>query len=100
MVGHFSLFGLAFGGLLPLRAMVMADWFSGPAYGRIMGAQWTAAVLIGASGPTLVGVSRDVTGGYRASIVVLTVLLLVGMVAIVASGRAKPRYASPNQQAS
>ena len=47
MISHFSLFGLAFGGLLPLRAMVMADWFSGPAYGRIMGAQWTGAVLIG-----------------------------------------------------
>ena len=100
MIGHFSLFGLAFGALLPLRAMVMADWFSGPAYGRIMGAQWTAAVPIAASGPTLVGVLRDVTGGYRASIVVVTMLLLVGMLAIVASGRAKPSYASPNHQVS
>jgi len=90
MIGHFSLFGLAFGGLLPLRAMVMADWFSGPAYGRIMGAQWTGAVLIGASGPALVGVLRDATGNYQAPIVILTMLLLVGMVAIMASERVKP----------
>ena len=55
MIGHYTLFGLAFGGLLPLRAMVMADWYSGPAYGRIMGVQWTSTVLIGAGGPPLVG---------------------------------------------
>lgn len=89
MIGHFALFGLAFGALLPLRAMVMADWYSGPTYGRIMGAQWTVAVLIGASGPTLVGVIRDLTGEYQTSVVVLTGLLLVGTAAILASGRAK-----------
>ena len=87
MIGHYTLFGLAFGGLLPLRAMVMADWYSGPAYGRIMGVQWTSAVLIGAAGPALVGALRDNTGDYQASFLVLTMLLLAGMVAILASGQ-------------
>jgi MFS family permease len=87
MIGHYTLFGLAFGGLLPLRAMVMADWYSGPAYGRIMGVQWTTAVLIGAAGPALVGALRDNTGDYQASFLVLTMLLLAGMVAILASGQ-------------
>ncbi|MEX2623933.1 MAG: MFS transporter [Acidimicrobiia bacterium] len=86
MIGHYTLFGLAFGGLLPLRAMVMADWYSGPAYGRIMGVQWTGAVLIGAAGPALVSALRDNTGDYQASFLVLTMLLLAGMVAILASG--------------
>ena len=87
MVGHFFLFGLAFGALLPLRAMVMGDWYSGPSYGRIMGTQWTAVVLVAAAGPVLVGVLRDATGGYQVSTVILTTLYLVATAAIVLSGR-------------
>ena len=88
MVGHFLLFGLAFGALLPMRAMVMGSWYSGPIYGRIMGTQWTAVVLVGASGPVLVGVLRDTTGAYQASFVVLAALFVVSAGLIVASGRA------------
>ena len=87
MIAHFLLFGLAFGALLPLRAMVMADWYSGPTYGRIMGTQWTGVVLVAAAGPLLVGALRDVTGGYGVSFGVLSVLFLVSAAAIVASGR-------------
>ncbi len=87
MIGHFFLFGLAFGALLPLRAMVMGDWFSGPSYGRIMGTQWTGVVLVAATGPVLVGVLRDATGGYGFSAVILTVLFLAATAAIALSGR-------------
>jgi MFS family permease len=88
MVAHFLLFGLAFGALLPMRAMVMGGWYSGPIYGRIMGTQWTAVVLVGASGPVIVAVVRDATGAYQASFVVLAALFMVSAGAIVASGRA------------
>lgn len=98
MVGHFFLFGLAFGALLPLRAMVMGGWYSGPTYGRIMGTQWTAVVLLAATGPLLVGVLRDSTGGYEASFVVLTILFVVAAAVIAASGRAQSSHAdSPRQ---
>lgn len=90
MVAHFLLFGLAFGALLPMRAMVMGGWYSGPVYGRIMGTQWTAVVLVGASGPVLVAVLRDTTGGYQASFIVLAALFVVSAGAILASGRAGP----------
>ena len=88
MVAHFLLFGLAFGALLPMRAMVMGGWYSGPIYGRIMGTQWTAVVLVGASGPVIVAVVRNATGAYQASFVVLAALFMVSAGAIVASGRA------------
>lgn len=88
MIGHFFLFGLAFGALLPLRAMVMADWYSGPTYGRIMGTQWTAVVLVAATGPILVGVMRDSTGAYQSPFVLLSALFVVAAALIVASGRA------------
>lgn len=91
MIGHFSMFGLAFGAVLPLRALAMSDWYSGPVYGRIMGAQWTSAVLVGATGPALVGVLRDLTGDYRFAVAGLTGLLLVGTLATLWSGGESPQ---------
>ncbi len=64
MVLHFSLFGVAFGAVLPMRAAVMARWYSGPAFGRIMGVQWTLAAFAGAAGPAISGSLRDATGTY------------------------------------
>ncbi len=89
MIGHFFLFGLAFGALLPLRAMVMGGWYSGPTYGRIMGTQWTGVVLIAATGPVLVGVLRDTMSSYAVSFAVVTVLFLAAAAVIAASGRAE-----------
>jgi len=72
--------------------MVMGGWFSGPTYGRIMGAQWTGVVLVAASGPLLVGVVRDSTGGYGVSFAVLSVFFLVASGVILASGHVKPSH--------
>lgn len=88
MVGHFFLFGLAFGALFPLRSMVMGTWYSGPAFGATMGTQWSAVVLVAATGPVFVGVLRDQTGGYQASFMALAVFYLIAAVVIAASGRA------------
>ncbi len=86
MIGHFILFGLGFGALLPLRAMTMADWYSGPDYGRIMGVQWTAVGVAGAAGPVLVGVLRDETGGYEFPTAVLAGIYLTVVALILLSG--------------
>lgn len=86
MIGHFLLFGLGFGALLPLRAMAMADWYSGPDYGRIMGVQWTAVGIAGAAGPVLVGVLRDETGGYGLPTSLLAGVYLTVVVLILLSG--------------
>lgn len=85
MTAHFAMFGLAFGGLFPVRAMVMAEWYSGPSYGRIMGAQWTITVLIGASGAAIVGIMRDATGSYDAAVMLIAGLLVVSVGTILAS---------------
>jgi len=87
MPGHFIVFGVAFGVILPLRAMVMANWYSGPGYGRIMGAQWTAVALAGAAGAPVVGVLRDWTGGYRAPVTLLALANLIVAALIFASDR-------------
>jgi MFS family permease len=86
---HFVVFGLSFGAVLPLRAMVMAEWFSGASYGRTMGIQWTAASLTGALGPALIGLLHDSTGDYRLPMVLTTALLAGSAVLAVVSGRAR-----------
>lgn len=94
MVTHFVLFGLAFGGMLPLRAVVMGRWFSGSGYGSIMGAQWSLAAFAGALAPWLVGVARDAVGSYDAPMTVVAGLLVVsgllGLAATADSSRAAP----------
>ncbi len=84
---HFILFGPAFGAVLPLRAAVMSDWYSGAAYGRIMGLQWTLASVAGAAGPAGVGVLRDATGGYTGPWVLVAAALALATLLAVASGR-------------
>lgn len=90
LAGHFIVFGLAFGAVLPLRAMVMADWFSGSGYGRTMGVQWAIASIVGASGPAVVGVLHDATGGYSLPMIVVTLLVATAAVLAFASGRIHP----------
>ncbi|NQV07022.1 MFS transporter [bacterium] len=86
MIGHFVLFGLGFGAMLPLRAMVMADWYSGSEYGRIMGAQWTAVGLAGAAGPMIVGVVRDRSGSYALPMAILGLIYAMVVVLVVLAG--------------
>ncbi len=86
MGAHFILFGLSFGVMLPLRAMVMSSWYSGSAYGRIMGVQWSFAAVIGAAGPAGVGVLRDTTGGYEIPVALLVVAMGVAAIATWMAG--------------
>ncbi len=66
--------------------MTMANWYSGPDYGRIMGVQWTAVGFAGAAGPLLVGVLRDETGGYELPTAVLAGVYLTVVALILLSG--------------
>ena len=75
MVAHFVIFGLAFGVMLPVRPVIMSDWYSGPAYGRIMGTQWSAAAVGGALGPWLAGIGKDAVGTYDVSMVAVAIAM-------------------------
>ncbi|MGI9649378.1 MAG: MFS transporter [Acidimicrobiia bacterium] len=87
LAAHYFLFGLAFGAMLPLRAAIMGDWYSGPNFGRIMGSQWMVASVAGAVGPALVGAGRDATDGYAVPLTVVMVGLLIAAALTLASAR-------------
>lgn len=91
MIGHFTLFGVAFGAVLPLRAMTMASWFSGQRYGATMGYQWTITMMVGASGPVIVGLLRDTSLDYRPAVATLFVALLAGAGLLMATTSAPTR---------
>lgn len=87
LVGHFVLFGIAFGAFLPLRALTMAEWFSGDRYGATMGSQWTVITLIGAAGPAVVGAMRDAADDYSAAVIVIVTALAAGTALLFAVNR-------------
>ena len=93
MIAHFSVFGLAFATLLPLRALAMSDRFAGPEYGSIMGAQWMLIMFAGAAGPGLVGLLKQTTGSYQAPVMIMTVML-VGSFALLRRSDLKRARAS------
>lgn len=95
MIVHFVAFGLVFGAALPMRAAVMARWYSGPGFGRIMGVQWTLAAVAGAAGPSLAGVARDATGTYDPVVIVLIGTLFVAAALILVAGRREVGAATP-----
>jgi predicted MFS family arabinose efflux permease len=61
---YVALFGIAFGAVLPMRAVVMSRHFGGALYGRLMGLQYALLALAIAGGPALAGTLRDLTGTY------------------------------------
>lgn len=79
MYGHFILFGLAFGAIVPLRALAMDQWYGSNHYGRRMGIQQSATLIVGGLGPLAVGVARDLTGGFTIPMVGLTVAAVAGL---------------------
>lgn len=96
MGGHFLAFGVSFGAMLPLRAMVMSSWYSGASFGRVMGAQWTIAAVAGAAFPAGVGVLRDVAGGYELPMFGLTIAMALAVVLVWLAGRvSQPDEPSP-----
>ena len=83
MNGHFILFGLLFGAFMPLRAVVMSDWYSGARFGALMGVQAIAMAGGRSGGPALVGWLADTRLGYSAAMTLLAGLLVLSLLAML-----------------
>lgn len=84
---YVALFGLSFGAVLPMRAVIMGRHFGGPLYGRLMGLQFTLLALATAGGPFTVGILRDISGSYALLPPVIVAMLLLAIPAILAAER-------------
>lgn len=89
LYGHFILFGLVFGAFMPLRAVLMSDWYSGPRFGAMMGFQAIAIAVGRAAGPAVVGWFADSSLGYSAGMILLAAALVLSAVAMNLATRAR-----------
>lgn len=87
MSGHFVIFGLLFGAFIPLRAVIMSDWYSGAAFGALMGIQAVGIALGRAAGPAAVGWLAETPLGYPGAMTLLALCLLLSLAMLLAAIR-------------
>jgi MFS family permease len=74
------LFGVGFGGNVPLMPAIRVEYFGRAAIGKIQGVMNPVMMFAGATGPILAGHIFDTTGSYRAS------FLATGLLTFCAAG--------------
>jgi predicted MFS family arabinose efflux permease len=82
-------FGLGVGNVITLPPLVVRGEFGAAAFGRVFGMVGAALQLGVALGPSVVGVLREVSGGYAAALWALAILDGAA-IAIVLAGRRRP----------
>jgi len=76
-------FGLGFGGMGVLNALIVSEAFGIRAFGSIMGLVTLAGVIPHLVGPVVAGVIFDARGSYTLAFVLVIALYLVGAVALL-----------------
>ena len=76
-------FGLSAGNLLTLPSLVIQREFDAPSFGMLVGLSWAISQFTYAFGPGLLGVVRDMTGGYAASLGICVALELAAAALIL-----------------
>jgi MFS family permease len=77
-----ALFGLSAGNLLTLPALIIQREFEAAAFGMLIGLSWAVSQFTYAFGPGVLGVVRDLTGGYGAPLA-LCIALEIGAAVLV-----------------
>jgi MFS family permease len=76
-------FGLSAGNLLTLPSLVIQREFDASSFGMLVGLSWAISQFTYAFGPGLLGVVRDVTGGYAAPLGICIALELAAAALIL-----------------
>jgi len=84
------LFGVGFGGTVPLMPAIRAEYFGLAALGKIQGFMNPVMMFAGAVGPIFAGLVFDATGSYRISFLVTGLLTFVAVIAMFFARPAKP----------
>jgi MFS family permease len=76
-------FGLSAGNLITLPSLVIQREFEAASFGMLVGLSWAITQFTYAFGPGLLGVIRDLTGGYAAPLMLCVALDLAAAVLIL-----------------
>ncbi|HEX5477472.1 MAG TPA: hypothetical protein VFX09_06425, partial [Burkholderiales bacterium] len=89
LYGGAVLFGLSVGNVLMMQPLLLAEAFGTRDYGRIYSTSQFVTVLGVASGPALIGLLYEASGGYTAAYLAAAGASLVGFAILLASGGAR-----------
>ncbi|MCH8103482.1 MAG: MFS transporter, partial [Chloroflexi bacterium] len=76
-------FGIGFGGMGALNALIVAEAFGLRAFGSIMGMVSMAGIFPHLAGPIVAGVLFDATGDYTLAFAIIVGLYLAGAIALL-----------------
>ncbi len=97
VVGFVLVFGLGFGTTTISKPVMVAQRYGPAAYGSIAGVIAAVTTVSEAASPGLVGLARDLTGGYRNSLLGLAGILLLGAYAVGRCRATPPPVAPPSE---
>jgi MFS family permease len=84
-----ALFGLSIGNVLILQSLLLADAFGARDYGRIYSMNQLISMVGVASGPALMGIIYDASGGYALPYIAAAVASMVGGLIVLFGGRSR-----------
>ena len=87
------LFGIGFGGTVPLNPAIRGEYFGRAAFGKIQGVMGPIMMMGGVVGPPLVGYLFDTTRTYRTGLFAIAVLQLLAAVTIFFARPVRPENA-------
>jgi MFS family permease len=91
LVYALPLFGIGFGGSIPVRSTLQAEYFGLRAFGSIQGMALTVTTVGAFAGPVLAGALYDASGSYRLAFVLLALGPLVAIPLVLTAKQ--PRWA-------
>jgi len=80
-----ALFGFAYGGIVALEPLLVADLFGLKSHGMVLGAVAFSDTIGGAIGSVLAGYIFDVTGSYDIATITCVIFIFIAIVALVFS---------------
>ncbi len=87
---YIAVFGAVFGAIYPLRALVTAERFAGPYFGRVIGIQALFVAGGRALGPIVIGLIGTSQRGYEVGFRLAAAALVLGAIASWWAMRARP----------
>jgi MFS family permease len=90
LLGFILFWGVGFGGSIPVRFAMIADYFGRRSFGSIMGTMMTVSTVFGVIGPVFVGGMFDLRGNYREPYLILSLAVLVSIPLILTLPRPAP----------
>jgi len=77
-----ALFGIGFGGTIPLNPAIRGEYFGRAAFGKIQGFMAPIMMMGSVIGPPLVGYLFDITGTYKVGFLIIALLQFLAAVTI------------------